>query len=122
MMNNNVKTKVKVGVVGCGVVATAYYLPYLMQMENVELSAVCDLNAARAEACVRLFGAKAGNQPRFNYSPALRGANFRLTGAKLDAFLFNPQATVPGNRMAFAGTKPAESRQALMAYLKAATR
>ena len=69
-----------------------------------------------------LFGAKAGNQPRFNYSPALRGANFRLTGAKLDAFLFNPQATVPGNRMAFAGTKPAESRQALMAYLKAATR
>ncbi|MGE4340696.1 MAG: cytochrome c family protein [Pigmentiphaga sp.] len=69
-----------------------------------------------------LFGAKAGNQPKFNYSPALRGANFRWTDAKLDAFLLNPQATVPGNRMAFAGTKPAESRRALIAYLKAATR
>lgn len=26
--------KVKVGVVGCGVVATAYYLPYLLQLEH----------------------------------------------------------------------------------------
>lgn len=50
--------KVRVGIVGCGVVATAYYLPYLAQMESVDLAAVCDLNRTRAEACVRLFGAK----------------------------------------------------------------
>ena len=50
--------KVKVGVVGCGVVATAYYLPYLMNMETVDLVAVCDLYETRTEACMRLFGAK----------------------------------------------------------------
>jgi predicted dehydrogenase len=49
---------VKVGVVGCGVVATAYYLPYLMQMDNVDLVAVCDLHKTRTEACARLFGAR----------------------------------------------------------------
>ena len=32
--------KVRVGVVGCGVVATAYYLPYLMKMATVDLVAV----------------------------------------------------------------------------------
>lgn len=51
-------SKVKVGIAGCGVVATAYYLPYLAKMDNVELAAVCDLYPERTEACVRLFGAK----------------------------------------------------------------
>lgn len=50
--------KVKVGVVGCGVVATAYYLPYLMRMDTVDLVAVCDLYETRTEACSRLFGVR----------------------------------------------------------------
>lgn len=50
--------KVKVGVVGCGVVATAYYLPYLMRMDTVDLVAVCDIYETRTEASARLFGAK----------------------------------------------------------------
>ncbi len=50
--------KVKVGIVGCGVVATAYYLPYLMNMETVELVAVCDRFETRTQACARLFGAR----------------------------------------------------------------
>ena len=50
--------KVKVGVVGCGVVATAYYLPYLAKMETVDLVAVCDLYETRTSASARLFGAK----------------------------------------------------------------
>lgn len=49
--------KVKVGIVGCGVVAAAYYLPYLMDMETVELVAVCDRFETRTQACARLFGA-----------------------------------------------------------------
>jgi predicted dehydrogenase len=53
-----IKKKVKVGVVGCGVVATAYYLPCLMKMDTVELVAVCDLYKERTSACVRLFGAR----------------------------------------------------------------
>ncbi len=50
--------QVKVGIVGCGVVATAYYLPYLMRMETVDLVAVCDRFETRTQACMRLFGAK----------------------------------------------------------------
>jgi predicted dehydrogenase len=50
--------KVKIGIAGCGVVATAYYLPYLMKREDVEITAVCDLYEERTKACVRLFGAK----------------------------------------------------------------
>lgn len=57
MMTTHGKRKVKVGVVGCGVVATAYYLPYLMKMPEAELVAVCDIHPARTQACVRLFGA-----------------------------------------------------------------
>jgi predicted dehydrogenase len=57
-MTNPHGRKVKVGVVGCGVVATAYYLPYLMRMDTVEIVAVCDRFATRTQACARLFGAK----------------------------------------------------------------
>ena len=52
------KRKVKVGVVGCGVVATAYYLPYMIDMEEVDLVAVCDRFETRTAASARLFGAK----------------------------------------------------------------
>ena len=57
-MSNNHTRKVKVGIVGCGVVATAYYLPYLMKMDTVELVAVCDRFETRTRACARLFGAR----------------------------------------------------------------
>jgi predicted dehydrogenase len=50
--------RVRIGIVGCGVVATAYYLPYIRKMPDAELVAVCDTDPIRTEACVRLFGAK----------------------------------------------------------------
>ena len=52
------KRKIKIGVVGCGVVATAYYLPYIIKMDDAELVAVCDLNEQRTAHCARLFGAR----------------------------------------------------------------
>jgi predicted dehydrogenase len=57
-MANSTARKVKVGIVGCGVVASAYYLPYLMDMDSVELVAVCDRFETRTRACARLFGAQ----------------------------------------------------------------
>lgn len=73
--------KVKVGVVGCGVVATAYYLPHLMGMENVELTAVCDVSEERIQHCQRLFWAK---EIYSDYFEMLRQASidavFILTG------------------------------------------
>lgn len=40
-----VDRRVKVGVVGCGVAASAYYLPYLFDPNKAELVAVCELEA-----------------------------------------------------------------------------
>lgn len=80
--------KVRVGVVGCGVVATAYYLPYLMKMETAEIAAVCDLVEARTAACVRLFGAQAAYQ---DYDEMLAKAD-------LDAVFI---LTAPGTHVPF---------------------
>jgi predicted dehydrogenase len=40
------------------VVATGYYLPYLMSDGRAEITAVCDLEPTRTQACARLFGAR----------------------------------------------------------------
>lgn len=73
--------KVRVGIVGCGVVATAYYLPYLASMPTVEITAVCDIYPERTAACGRLFGAKQQFQ---DYYAMIEQANldavFILTG------------------------------------------
>ncbi len=75
------KRRVKVGVAGCGVVATAYYLPCLARMANVELVAVCDVYRERTDACLRLFGAREAYQ---DYHDMIRRADveavFILTG------------------------------------------
>jgi predicted dehydrogenase len=73
--------KIKIGVVGCGVVASAYYLPFIRTMENAELSAVCDTNPARTAACVRLFGATSAYQDYYDMlEKADLDAVFVLTG------------------------------------------
>jgi predicted dehydrogenase len=56
--SNESRQKVKIGIVGCGVVATAYYLPFIIGQEDAELVAVCDSNPKRTVACARLFGAR----------------------------------------------------------------
>ena len=50
--------QIRLGIVGCGVVATAYYLPYLLDYEHAEITAVCDLDPDRTAACARLYGVK----------------------------------------------------------------
>jgi predicted dehydrogenase len=73
--------RVRVGVVGCGVVAAAYYLPYLRRMERAELVAVCDRDGERAASCRRLFDAREAYD---DYGEMLRRADieavFILTG------------------------------------------
>ena len=88
-MTSNKKRQVKVGVVGCGVVATAYYLPYLANMERAEIVAVCDLKAERTAACVRLFGAK---EQYTDYYEMIEHAD-------IDAVFI---LTAPGTHVAFA--------------------
>lgn len=88
-MTQHSKPPVKVGVVGCGVVATAYYLPYLAKMDSAELVAVCDLKPARTAACVRLFAAKEQYADYYDM----------LEQADIDAVFI---LTAPGTHVAFA--------------------
>jgi predicted dehydrogenase len=54
----NVGQRLRVGVVGCGVIAQVMHLPHLRELQDeYELAAVCDVSTAAAEACMREFGA-----------------------------------------------------------------
>ena len=47
---------VRIGAVGCGVVATAYYFPFIKDYDKADLVAVCDEREVRARESARLFG------------------------------------------------------------------
>ncbi len=50
--------RLRVGVVGCGVIAQVMHLPHLSDLDDrYELAAVCDLSSEVAEACRHRFGA-----------------------------------------------------------------
>ena len=52
-----VSERVRVGVVGCGVIAQVMHLPYLRELsDRFETVAVCDLSADRVEAVGDMFG------------------------------------------------------------------
>ena len=65
----------------------------------------------------RIVGRQAGKADGFRYSAGFTEANFVWDDAKLDAYLANPQAIVPGSIMAYRQPK-AETRAAIIAYLK----
>lgn len=64
-----------------------------------------------------ISGRKAGTVAGFNYSPALAKADFAWTDDKLDAWLINPQAVVPGAIMPYRQAA-ADIRAAIIGYLK----
>lgn len=64
-----------------------------------------------------IYGARSGDLA-FNYSPALVKAFPVWDESKLNRFIANPQAEVPGNSMRFAGEPDPAKRQAIIAYLK----
>lgn len=64
-----------------------------------------------------VVGRKAGSRADFAYSPAMQRAGFIWTEPKLQAFLRNPRAVVPGNRMAYGGLPTDQDARDLTAYL-----
>jgi len=64
-----------------------------------------------------VIGRKAGTFEGFNYSDGMK--NLAITWDKADflKWVENPQAVVPGTRMAFAGIKDDAERQNLFAYV-----
>jgi cytochrome c len=65
----------------------------------------------------KIVGKTAGKTEGFRYSAGFANAEFVWDETKLDAYLANPQATVPGSIMAYRQAK-AETRAAIIAYLK----
>ena len=68
------------------------------------------------------FGRTAGTVEGFQrYSGALKKSGVVWTEKKLDAWLRDPAALIPGNTMTFRGLPNARARGDLIAYLKAAS-
>ncbi len=65
-----------------------------------------------------IVGRKSASSPGFRYSPAMKRANLSWDEKALDAYLTDPQKTVPGNLMPFSGLADAKQRADLIAYLK----
>jgi cytochrome c len=65
-----------------------------------------------------VYGRKAGSLDNFRYSNAMLRANFVWDEANLRAYLKDPQAKVPGNRMPFAGLTDPKDIDDVIAFLK----
>ncbi len=65
-----------------------------------------------------IVGRKAGSLPGFAYSAALQNSGIIWTPEKLDTWLTEPMAMVPGTKMSFGGYSDPRQRQAVIAYLK----
>jgi cytochrome c len=65
----------------------------------------------------KVVGRQAGKVEGFHYSPAFAKADFVWDETRLDAWLSDPQAVVPGAVMAYRQAK-LETRAAIIAYLK----
>ena len=69
-----------------------------------------------------VIGRKAGSLEDFRYSAAMKCSDVTWDAATLDKYITDPQAFIPGNRMAFAGITDRSQRDGLIAYLAVATR
>jgi cytochrome c2 len=65
-----------------------------------------------------IIGRKAGAVADYRYSRALRRSGITWTPEALDTFVADPQASVPANRMPYAGMTDAGARADLIAYLQ----
>ena len=65
-----------------------------------------------------VFGRKAGTEPDFQYSEAVKKSGIVWDEAKIDEWLSSPKSFLPGNKMAFIGLPKEEDRKAVLAYLK----
>jgi cytochrome c2 len=69
-----------------------------------------------------IVGRKVGDIADYRYSAALRRSGITWTAEALDTFIGDPQASVPANRMPYAGMTNAGDRADLIAYLQKVSR
>ncbi len=68
-----------------------------------------------------VIGRAAASTDRFSFSSQLSESGLTWDVATLDAWIENPRALVPGNRMSFVGLRDAEDRRDVIAYLAVET-
>jgi cytochrome c len=68
-----------------------------------------------------IFGRKAGTHDGFAYSDALKSAGFTWDAARINTWITDPHAVLPGTKMSFVGLKDPKDRIDLIAYLKTVT-
>lgn len=68
-----------------------------------------------------VFGRRAGRQPEFSYSAAVRDAGFLWDADHLDHWLANPRTFLRGTKMSFPGIPDATDRRDVIAWLKVET-
>ena len=67
----------------------------------------------------KIVGRKAGSLPGYGYSSAMKEAGFAWDADKLERFMANADAVVPGNSMKpYGGLASAEDRAKIIAYLQ----
>ncbi len=65
----------------------------------------------------KIVGRRVGTAENFRYSPGFAKADFVWDDTRLDAWITDPQGTIPGAVMAYRQAKP-EIRAAIISYLK----
>jgi cytochrome c len=70
---------------------------------------------------VGIFGRPAGSVEGFKYSDAMKSSGIVWSEETIEAYVKDPKAYVPGNKMVFAGLKKEDEIEDLIAYLKQAT-
>ena len=64
-----------------------------------------------------VVGRRAGTQPGFAYSPAMKGSGVTWTPDQLKRFLASPAQSMRGNRMPYAGLRDPKKLDALVDWL-----
>jgi cytochrome c len=64
-----------------------------------------------------IFGRKAASHDGFKYSDALKASGWTWDAAKIDTWITDPKAALPGAKMTFAGLKDPKDRTDVIAWL-----
>jgi cytochrome c len=68
-----------------------------------------------------IFGRKAGSEPGFSYSDDMKAAGWIWDAERIDKWITNPRAVLPGTKMTFIGMPSATDRRDVIAFLKTQT-
>jgi cytochrome c len=67
----------------------------------------------------KIIGRKAGSLPNYNYSSAMKGADFVWDEEKLEHFIASPGEVVPGHNMKpYSGLGSTDDRTKVIAFLQ----